>query len=378
MKPLEILLSKRWILKDREKELYYQLKDEMGKSRDFLTEKLGYQAIITPNLIKLEKIPAYAQNWMGIQDFSDRLEYIFLCMILMFLEDCDAGEQFVLSMLTEYIQANIKEEQIDWTIYSYRRHFVKVMKYCVKIGILQIDDGSEDSFMKSDEGEVLYQNTGASRYFMKNFSRDISDYQSQEDFLKEEWIGMNEDRGIIRRQRVYRSLLMSPGIYLNDDTEEDFAYVRHYRGMIEEELNRFFDCELQVHKTSAFLIMGEDSNLGRSFPEENTLSDIVLLWCNLFRQKIADGSVEVPAGEDIVISMQQFLMISEECKRQYGSGWIKTYREMTMGEFCKKLKEYMIFMEMIMEKYDQIIVYPIVGKVAGCYPKDFKGGETNE
>jgi len=378
MKPLEILLSKRWILKDREKELYYQLKDEIGKSRDFLTEKLGYQAIITPNLIKLEKIPAYAQNWMGIQDFSDRLEYIFLCMILMFLEDRDAGEQFVLSMLTEYIQANIKEEQIDWTIYSYRRHLVKVMKYCVKIGILQIDDGSEDSFMKSDEGEVLYQNTGASRYFMKNFSRDISDYQSQEDFLKEEWIGMNEDRGIIRRQRVYRSLLMSPGIYLNDDTEEDFAYVRHYRGMIEEELNRFFDCELQVHKTSAFLIMGEDSNLGRSFPEENTLSDIVLLWCNLFRQKIADGSVEVPAGEDIVISMQQFLMISEECKRQYGSGWIKTYREMTMGEFCKKLKEYMIFMEMIMEKYDQIIVYPIVGKVAGCYPKDFKDGETNE
>lgn len=378
MKPLEILLSKRWILKDREKELYYQLKDEIGKSRDFLTEKLGYQAIITPNLIKLEKIPAYAQNWMGIQDFSDCLEYIFLCMILMFLEDRDAGEQFVLSMLTEYIQANSKEEQIDWTIYSYRRHLVKVMKYCVKIGILEIDDGSEDSFMKSDEGEVLYQNTGSSRYFMKNFSRDISDYQSQEDFLKEEWIGMNEDRGIIRRQRVYRSLLMSPGIYLNDDTEEDFAYVRHYRGMIEEELNRFFDCELQVHKTSAFLIMGEDSNLGRSFPEENTLSDIVLLWCNLFRQKIADGSIEVPAGEDIVISRQQFLTISEECKRQYGSGWIKTYREMTMGEFCKKLKEYMIFMEMIMEKYDQIIVYPIVGKVAGCYPKDFKGGETNE
>ena len=53
----------------------------------------------------------------------------------------DLGEQFVLSMLTEYIQGNIKEEQIDWTIYSYRRHLVKVMKYCVKVGILEIDDG---------------------------------------------------------------------------------------------------------------------------------------------------------------------------------------------------------------------------------------------
>lgn len=378
MKPLEVLLSKRWILKNRDKELYYQLKDEIGKSRDFLTEKLGYQAIVTPNLIKLEKIPAYAQNWMGIQEFSDHLEYIFLCMILMFLEERDLGEQFVLSMLTEYIQGNIKEEQIDWTIYSYRRHLVKVMKYCVKVGILEIDDGSEDNFMKSDEGEVLYQNTGASRYFMKNFSRDISDYQKQEDFLKEEWIGMNEDRGIIRRQRVYRSLLMSPGIYLNDDTEEDFAYVRHYRGMIQEELDRFFDCELQVHKTSAFLVMGEDSNLGKSFPEENTLSDIVLLWCGLFRQKINDGDIKVPVGEDIVISTQQFVAISEECKRRYGNGWIKTYKEMTMGEFCNKLKEYMIIMEMIKEIYDQIMVYPIVGKVEGCYPKDFKGGEANE
>ena len=34
MKPLEILLSKRWILKDREKELYYQLKDHNKDEND--------------------------------------------------------------------------------------------------------------------------------------------------------------------------------------------------------------------------------------------------------------------------------------------------------------------------------------------------------
>ena len=73
-------------------------------------------------------------------------------------------------------------------------------------GIMEINDGNEDSFMKSDAGEVLYENTGASRYFMRNLTRDISEYEKPEDFLKEEWIGMNEDRGIIRRQRVYRRL----------------------------------------------------------------------------------------------------------------------------------------------------------------------------
>ncbi len=43
MRALEILLERRWILKSREKELYYQIKDELGTVKKFLMEKLGYQ-----------------------------------------------------------------------------------------------------------------------------------------------------------------------------------------------------------------------------------------------------------------------------------------------------------------------------------------------
>ena len=45
MRALEILLERRWILKSREKELYYQIKDELGTVKKFLMEKLGYQVI---------------------------------------------------------------------------------------------------------------------------------------------------------------------------------------------------------------------------------------------------------------------------------------------------------------------------------------------
>lgn len=89
----------------------------------------------------------------------------------MFLEDKEAEEQFVLSELTEYVQSQYQEEQIDWTVYRYRRHMIKVMKYCVVIGILNVDDGSEEGFAKDDTSEVLYENTGASRYFMKTSRR---------------------------------------------------------------------------------------------------------------------------------------------------------------------------------------------------------------
>ena len=157
MTTLEILLERRWILKHREKELYYKVKDDLGRLRPFFMEKLGYQIVVNPYLIKVEKLPARPEAWMGITEFKDKREYVFFCLVLMFLED--AAEQFILSQLTEYIQAQYTEEEIDWTIYLYRRQLIRVLKYCVKTGILTVNDGSEDEFASDGRGEVLYENT---------------------------------------------------------------------------------------------------------------------------------------------------------------------------------------------------------------------------
>ena len=150
MRTLELLLNRRWILKSRERELYYQVKEELssGEEKKFLMEKLGYQVVVNPYMIKIEKMPAVPENWMGILEFKEPIEYVFFCLVLMFLEDKEAEEQFVLSELTEYVQSQYQEEQIDWTVYRYRRHMIKVMKYCVAVGILNVDDGSEEGFVK--------------------------------------------------------------------------------------------------------------------------------------------------------------------------------------------------------------------------------------
>lgn len=57
MKVLEVLLNRRWILKSRERELYYQVKEALasGEEKKFLREKLGYQVLINPYMIKVEK-----------------------------------------------------------------------------------------------------------------------------------------------------------------------------------------------------------------------------------------------------------------------------------------------------------------------------------
>lgn len=380
MKVLEVLLNRRWILKSRERELYYQVKEALasGEEKKFLREKLGYQVLINPYMIKVEKLPAVPENWMGITDFRDPIEYVFFCLVLMFLEDKEAEEQFVLSELTEYVQSQYEKEQIDWTIYRYRRHMIKVMKYCVACGILDVNDGSEEGFAKDDTSEVLYENTGVSRYFMKNFTQDIMGYTVPEDFEKEEWIDLNEDRGIVRRQRVYRRLLMTMGMYKDTDTEEDFAYVRNYRNMIQGELSELFECELQVHSSSAFLILGENCRLGQTFPEENTLSDIVLLLFQLLQEEIKEGKIKVPLDEQIRFPKENFQRLVEKCKERFGAGFNKTYREMTFAELYREVYDYMENLMMIEQAYGDVCIKPVAGKLKGRYPEGFRKEGGND
>ena len=372
MKALEVLLSKRWILKSRDRELYYSVRDELPKFKSFLIEKLGFQVVVNSYLIKLEKIPAVAENWMGIKEFSDKMEYVIFMTVLMFLEEKDMGEQFVLSELTEYIQTTVEVESIDWTVYRSRKYLVKVMKYLISEGILEINDGSEEDFQKDGISEVLYENTGVSRNFVKNFTRDISNFKGMADFYDGDFIDTDEDRGIVRRQRVYRKLLLSAGLYRNENTEEDFNYIRNFRGIIANDFEGLFDCNLHIHKSSAYLVINEGSRLGRAFPEESTLSDIVLLVNDLILNRIGENKLTPAVDESIILSLESFNELIEEAKRLYGNGFAKTYRDMTTKEICSVVTEYMLELGFIEYIGNDVKINPIVGKVAGRYPKDFE------
>lgn len=51
--------------------------------------------------------------------------------------------------------------------------------------------------MDDASGEVLYENTGVSRYFMKNFSHDIMGYTKPSDFEESDWFEMDESKELL-------------------------------------------------------------------------------------------------------------------------------------------------------------------------------------
>ena len=380
MKELEMLLNQRWILKAEDKELYYRVRDSVGELRKYCTEKLGCQILDNSLMIKMEKIPVVPEAFMGIREFTSREEYVYLCILLMFLEDKDAQEQFILSQLTEYLSAQLPGELSDWTVYTNRRRLIRVLRYAVSQGILGITDGADELFMDDAGGEVLYENTGASRYFMRNFPKDIMGYGSSLDFRDSEWFDVDEDRGFARRHRVYKRLLFAPAMYREDGSEEDFEYLKYYGRRLSEELEQIFDCHVHIHKGSAYLLSGDDCRMGTVFPGNNSISDILLLCFREIRKKIEKGQWKTGLDETCLIDQIEFENMIKEMKQEYGSGFSKNYREMPEGEFVKSvLDEMKLWMFIRKEELaHQIKICPLTGKIQGSYPEDYMGGRNDE
>ena len=63
----------------------------------------------------------------------------------------------------------------------------------------------------------------------------------------------------------------------------------------------------------------------------------------------------------------------EECKRKFGGGFNKTYREMTLAEFYRAVSAYMEELSLIEMGEDTVMINPVAGKIIGRYPKDFQG-----
>lgn len=380
MNVFEELMNHRYIIKAKEREKYYHVKDEIGSIKEFVTDKLGYRIISNGTLIKMEKLPGEAQSWMGINEFTSEMEYVLFCLILMFLEDKEAEEQFVLSQLTEYVKAQYPGGNIEWTVYEHRRKLIRVIKFCMKQDLFYSNDGSEDGFATNLETEALYENTGVSKYFTRNFTQDISEYQQIEDFFQSDWMDMDEDRGIIRRQRVYRKLLLSMGGYREIEQDEDFAYIRNYRGVIESDLEKLLDCQLQVHKSSAYLMIGEEGNLGKLFPGNNSISDAILLLFYLIQEKVKAEKLVLKVNETIFLSEVEFKRIVEECKEKFNDGFAKKYREMSEEEFTQIIMEELEHLGMIQVDNitRDITVMPVAGKICGIYPEEFLKKETED
>ena len=244
---------------------------------------------------------------------------------------------------------------------------VKVLRFAADSGIIKTNDGDEGGFMDSSETEVLYESTGLSRYFVRNFTGNILNYTSYQDMENGEWIDVDRDRGKVRRNRVYRRLVMSPAVYSEGPEDADFLYIKNQRGMLQKDMEDYLDSQLHVHKNGAFLILDPSKNFKEVFPARKNISDIVLQMNAYIVSDLGSGELTRREDETILVSRVRFENIIEQVRE-------KEYREMSLPKLCQEVIEYMKGFHMIevMAAEKEIKIMPLVGKIIGNYPKSYE------
>ena len=336
MNEIRTLFEQFWICRDTDRESYYKVKRDIPKFQRFVREQLGWKLVHTEHLLKLEKKPAHAEPFMGIQEFTDIRDYCILCIVLMYLEDMEEQKQFLLSELISYVEARLSEYMtVDWTSFAQRKSLVRVLLYMEKLQMLRVYEGQSEAFSTEAGQEVLYENTGYSRYFASSFPVDISGYKSWRDFETADFDEVEQNRGAMRINRVYRQLAVCPVMYWDGNEDADAYYLKNQRQWVAKYL-------------------GE--NLGGNLDK---------------------GRLQKREDECIYLTDEEFADLLFSCRKQWKSGWSKEFREMEEEKLLQTVTEYMKNWMMLRQVEHQVILPPAVGRLTGVYPDDFEGDTGN-
>ena len=379
MTTFEKLLENYWFVKDIDSNEYNSIKVDLDtETQNFIKNKLGYKLIVNPYVIKMEKIPGKPQSFMGIETFTSKLEYMFLCLILIYLEEKTRGEQFILSGLIDYIknlsaEIDMQDIKIDFTLYPQRKAMVNVLRFIKEMGFIIMYDGDETKFAENIENDILYEVTGVSKYFMRNFSSNIADCNLYTDIYEKEQLGLEQDKGKERRQRIYRRLFTENVVYKEENDDQDYNYIRNYRNVINQDVDKMLESTLEVHKNGAYILLTENKNYKNTFPSSKAISDVVAFINTIIVENTIKNEYKKNIDDTINITEIQMSKLVRTVKERYSKGFSKEYREMPEDKMLTEIVKYMEQFDMLRcDKNNKgYIIMPMCFKIIGKYPREF-------
>lgn len=372
MEAVKALMENSWIDKKKDRELYIRVRRELPKCQKFFQEQLGWAIINNEQILKIEKIPAHAESYMGITEFTESRDYCFFCAVLTFLEDKEEQEQFLLSELVDMLELQLKDiMKVDWTLFTQRKSLVRVLQFCEDMRLIEAYEGNSDNVSSSVGQEILYENTGLSRYMAVSFSYSIADFESWRDFERRQADDRETDRGHYRVNRVYQQLAAAPALYWQQANDPDALYLKNQRQWIQKNFSDYLGGQLHIHKNAAFLAMEEEDCFGEGHPREAMLPELVLILCKEIRKKVEAGTWKRRPDECVPLSKKEFQAELYRCRDKYQSAWSKEYREMDDAKLSQSVLSYMRAWMMLEECGEELVLYPGAGKIIGDYPADF-------
>ena len=207
-----------------------------------------------------------------------------------------------------------------------------------------------------------------------SFTTDISGYESWKDFEKTDFEEFEENRGSRRINRVYRQLAVCPALYWDSTEDADALYLKNQRQWVGRYLRENMGGNLEIYRNAAFFALEADDCYGTVHPREAQISESVLLICAEIQRRLEEGNIELQEDECIAMPESTFRDIIVGSRRKWKDAWSKEYGEMDEDRLVETILKYMEDWMMADRRENQIVILPAVGRLAGQYPADYKGG----
>lgn len=368
-KSFELLLNDFWITKDFNREDYYYLKQKSKELKEFVTKNLGNKLIVHDRFIKLEKIPSLPMASGGIEFFTDTLDYVLFLLMLLYLEDKARGERFMISGITDYLKNTAITLELshipDWTIGGHRKSLLRVLTYLVEIHVLILNDREKVSFEEREDADALYEVTGISNYVVPTFYQNIEELNKKEDFLTQEWLGQTEEKGDVRRYKVYRHLLYEPATPKMFWTPAEEDYFKKIHHGIKKELQDNLGYDVEITKNLA-MIYAEETNVEKNyFPNTKKISDIILLVNARVIKYAKEKNIKLDDQECFELPKKEFAEILENLREEKKEYFSKKILDLGIQKYVSDIIETMKSYHFLMEKESTFLFFPTVYRFLG-------------
>ena len=368
-KEMNLLLNNFWITKDEQKDDYYFLKRNQNKIRNFVSKNLGNKLIIHDRFIKLEKIPTIAKPTFGIQKFTDVEDYVIMFLFLLYLEDKPRGDKFILSSLIQYIRNTAITLELmhipDWNYPASRKSLIRVIDYFLELHILVLKDQDNKNFQDTVEADALYEITGLSNYLVPAFDYDIYECKTPSDFLRKEWGEQTEEKGDIRRYKIYRHLIYAPATTKDELTESEEDYLKKMHKTIQKELMENINMDTEITKNLAYTLADETTIQKEYFPNTKNLSDIVLIITQRIINYQKEKQIPLTEQECFHLTKSEFEQILKDTREEASEYFGKKYLDMPFLKYQEEVMTFMRNFHFIKEEEHTILCYPLVKRYLG-------------
>lgn len=376
---VQVLMENRWVTRRDMPEEYLLIRRQEKVLRQFFRERCGWPLLVTAQFYKLEKIPHEPQGFMGIDAMQGAADYVLLACVMAFLEEYEAGGQFLLGELAEAMLSYYPEEALTpklvWEDYKWRKALIRVINFLAEEGILRIVDDESAAFLSVGfhdgviEGDALYEVTTLARYFLRSFPKELVDYNAPQELKDADFFADSSEEAAFqrkRRNRLYREVLLAPVYYRREESEQDFDYLRRRGKRLETDLEDYFGLHMELYDNAVMAVSHEQSAWFKdSFPVRfRGIHDIMLHAAHYFRK--------IPERPQ-VMSLTEWQHHVQALSEATGGGWTKEYREMSLKRLAETLLTELISWGMAEEAEGLVTLLPAFFRCEGAYPEDYDG-----